>query len=202
MNIISALPQGFQKKYFRETESETAPQIRRQGMRILFPAFIRMQTVSVQNEERTVYHYFQVPVTYTGQDLSDYEAFAITSYAAIRKFFYGPPDVQNELRDDFIWEAHRQSVRSAFPKKQNQVNALAQRFTEIKNMFWNSVDTACALVGKTRQDLPQHFNAQQMLAWAQQNGMPQQAIATYSQIFSMISLNLLQNNRNWDQMFT
>ena len=134
-------------------------------------------------------------------NLDDDEAFAIASYAAIRKFFYGSPDVQNELRDDFIWEAHRQAVRSAFPKSRGEVNELSVRFDAIRTMFWNAVDAACALVGKTRNDLPDHFNAEEMLAWAMENGMTEDDIRTYSQTFSMISLNLLQNNRNWDEMF-
>lgn len=199
--MIDSIPAGFQKKYFRESESETVPVIRREGMNVIFPAMIRSETRIIDEEQRMVYRYFEVPVPYTGQNLDDDEAFAIASYAAIRKFFYGSPDVQNELRDDFIWEAHRQAVRSAFPKSRGEVNELSVRFDAIRTMFWNAVDSACALVGKTRNDLPDHFNAEEMLAWAMENGMTEDDIRTYSQTFSMISLNLLQNNRNWDEMF-
>lgn len=203
MKTIETLPAGFQAKFFTETESFVEPVIRREGARMIYPAFVRVETREdpETGEERTVYRYFEVPVEYDGKEVADETDFAYRNYAQIRKFFYGPQEMQSELRDDFIWEAHRQAVRSAFPKSADEVNELAVRFEAIKVMFWGAVDAACALVGKSRSDLPEHFNAEEMLAWAQENGMTAEAIATYSQTFSVISLNLLQNNRNWDEMF-
>ena len=109
--------------------------------------------------------------------------------------------MQAELRDDFVWEAHRQAVRSAFPKAAGAVNALAERFEAIKADFWATVDAACAAVGKTRADLPASFNGEQMIAWAAAAGMDAATIAGYTSHFAMTSLNLLQNNRNWDELF-
>lgn len=110
---------------------------------------------------------------------------------------------QSELRDDFVWEAHRQAVRSAFPKAAGAVNELAQRFKVIKATFWAAVDEVCSKVGKTRVDLPVSggFNAEQMVAFAIENGMSAADIASYTSKFAIISLNLLQNNRNWDELF-
>ena len=197
MGIITELPAGFHPEFFAETESEGAPGLRREGMTVYYPAFVR-------REERgggTIYRYFEVPVPFSGQNLADAGAFALASYAAIRKFFYGSQEMQAELRDDFAWEAHRQAVRSAFPKAAGAVNALAERFEAIKADFWATVDAACAAVGKTRADLPASFNGEQMIAWAAAAGMDAATIAGYTSHFAMTSLNLLQNNRNWDELF-
>lgn len=204
IETIEALPAGFHAEYFRETESDTAPEIRREGMTVYFPAFVRATTN--ENDESgttTTYRYFDVPVPFTGQDLTDEDEFAFANYAPIRKFFYGTQEMQAELRDDFVWEAHRQAVRSAFPKAAGAVNELAQRFKAIKATFWAAVDEVCSKVGKTRADLPVSggFNAEQMVAFAIQNGMSAADIATYTSKFAIISLNLLQNNRNWDELF-
>lgn len=199
MAIITELPAGFHPEFFRESESDTAPVLRREGMTVYYPAFVRQE----EREDRTVYRYFEVPVPFTGQNLADAEAFALASYAAIRKFFYGTQEMQAELRDDFVWEAHRQAVRSAFPKAAGAVNELAQRFKAIKAIFWATVDEVCSKVGKTRADLPVSggFNAEQMVAFAIENGMSAADIASYTSEFTIISLNLLQNNRNWDELF-
>ena len=199
MGIITELPAGFHPEFFRESESDAMPVLRREGMTVYYPAFVR-------REERwggTIYRYFEVPVPFSGQNLADAEAFALASYAAIRKFFYGTQEMQAELRDDFVWEAHRQAVRSAFPKAAGAVNELAQRFKAIKATFWAAVDEVCSKVGKTRADLPVSggFNAEQMVAFAIENGMSAADIASYTSKFAIISLNLLQNNRNWDELF-
>lgn len=204
IETIEALPAGFHAEYFRETESDTAPEIRREGMTVYFPAFVRATThESDEDGTTTTYRYFDVPVPFTGQDLTDEDEFAFANYAPIRKFFYGTQEMQAELRDDFVWEAHRQAVRSAFPKAAGAVNELAQRFKVIKATFWAAVDEVCSKVGKTRADLPVSggFNAEQMVAFAIQNGMSAADIATYTSKFAIISLNLLQNNRNWDELF-
>ncbi len=197
MSIITELPAGFHPEFFRESESDAMPVLRREGMTVYYPAFVRQ-------EERgggTIYRYFEVPVPFAGQNLENADAFALASYAAIRKYFYGSQEMQAELRDDFVWEAHRQAVRSAFPKAAGAVNELAERFEAIKADFWATVDAACASVGKTRADLPATFNGEQMIAWAAAAGMDAATIAQYTSHFAMVSLNLLQNNRNWDELF-
>lgn len=197
MAIITELPKGFHSEFFPESISDSLPVLRREGMTVYYPAFVR-------REERggvTIYRYFEVPVPFSGQNLADAGAFALASYAAIRKFFYGSQEMQAELRDDFVWEAHRQAVRSAFPKSAGAVNELAARFEAIKSDFWATVDAACATVGKTRADLPATFNGEQMLQWAAAQGMDAATIAQYTSHFAMVSLNLLQNNRNWDELF-
>lgn len=204
IETIEALPAGFHAEYFRETESDTAPEIRREGMTVYFPAFVRATTNENDEYGITVtYRYFDVSIPFAGQDLTNEDEFAFANYAAIRKFFYGTQEMQAELRDDFVWEAHRQAVRSAFPKAAGAVNELAQRFRAIKATFWAAVDEVCSKVGKTRMDLPVSggFNAEQMVAFATESGMSAADIATYTNKFAIISLNLLQNNRNWDELF-
>lgn len=204
IETIDTLPAGFHPEFFRETESFTAPEIRREGMTVYFPAFVRVITNKTDEDGITVmYRYFDVPVPFTGQDLTNEDEFAFVNYAAIRKFFYGSQEMQAELRDDFVWEAHRQAVRSAFPKSAGAVNELAARFEAIKATFWAAVDEVCSKVGKTRADLPVSggFNAEQMVAFAIENGMSAADIASYTSKFTIISLNLLQNNRNWDELF-
>lgn len=118
MTILTPIPEGLQTKYLRETESTVLPSIRREGKNAVFPAFVRAETRRDPNgeNEQTMYHYFDVPVLYAGQDLNNYDGFAKRSYADIRRFFYGSTDAQNEMRDDELWEAHRSAVRTAFPK--------------------------------------------------------------------------------------
>lgn len=118
MTVLSEIPEGLQVKYLRETESTVLPEIRREGKNVVFPAFVRetrRQDPNGENEQ-TMYHYYDVPVLYSGQNLKDYAGFARRSYAEIRRFFYGSAAAQNEMRDDNLWDAHREAVRTAFPK--------------------------------------------------------------------------------------
>ena len=197
MSIITALPKGFNPSFFNESVSNTEPSLRKEGLTVYVPAFIRQET----RDGQTLYRYFDVPVPYSGQPLDSLDNFAIASYANIRKFFYGSQEMQAELRDDFIWEPHRQAVRSAFPKAAGAINELAERFDTVKADFWSTVNAACQAVGKSRADLPASFNAEEMLRFAAQNGMDASTIASYTSRFAIISLNLLQNNRNWDELF-
>ena len=95
MGIITELPAGFHPEFFRESESDAMPMLRREGMTVYYPAFVR-------REERgggTIYRYFEVPVPFAGQNLENADAFALASYAAIRKYFYGSQEMQAELEN-------------------------------------------------------------------------------------------------------
>jgi len=194
MTVINALPAGFQSRFFKEVESSVEPELTLNGTTVHFPAFVRAET----RDGETVYKYFDVPVQWKGQPLS---RFATAAYADIRKFFYGTMEMQAELRDDNLWEAHRQSVRTAFPKVEGGVNEQELRWEAVKANFWSLVDEACEAVGKTRADLPAYFNDAQMIAFAQENGMSAADIASYSLKFASISLDLLHNGRNWKELF-
>ena len=191
--VIDSIPAGLQTDFLRETESAVLPVIRREGRNLIFPALIR--------EIEGVYRYFEVPVPFTGQDVTDYEKCMYQSYAALRKFFYGSWAVQNEQMLKGTFAKHQYAVKTAFPKRAGEVLPEVVRFEAIKADFWNKIDAACASVGKTREDLPAKFNAEEMLAWAVENGMGAADIATYAQAFSVVSLDLLQNGRNWDELF-
>lgn len=119
----------------------------------------------------------------------------------MRKYFYGPWNVQNEQQLKGTFAAHQYAVKIAFPKFAGESLQEVNRFRVIYQEFWTTIDEATALVGKTRSDLPEVFNAEEMLSWARQNGMSETNIAEYAQVFSVISLNLLQNGRNWQEMF-
>ena len=75
------------------------------------------------------------------------------------------------------------------------------RFAQIKAGFWAVVDTACAEVGKTRADLPDRFNAEDMITLATINGMTATSLTGYAQKFMVISLDILHNYHNWDDLF-
>lgn len=75
------------------------------------------------------------------------------------------------------------------------------RFAQIKADFWAVVDTACAEVGKTRADLPDRFNAEDMITLATINGMTATSLTGYAQKFMVISLDILHNYHNWDDLF-
>ena len=185
---------GIQTDFLKETESGTAPEIRREGKNIIIPVLIR--------KDGDVYRYFEVPVKYTGQDITDYDKCCIQSYAELRKFFYGPAEVQMEQQLKGTFAEHQYAVRLAFPKKAGEVPAAVTRFEEIKAGFWNVIDAVLVKIGKTREDLPeQPFNAETMLAWAVENGLPAADIAEASGEIMRISLDLLHNGRNWNELF-
>lgn len=203
MTTIDALPAGFQSQFFVQTETPDEPKIVKDGMVVHFPAFVRQETRTPEGggEPTTVYVWFDVPVPYKGQPLTD-DRFQYAAYADLRKFFYGTQEMQAELKDDNLWEAHRQAIRTAFPKVPGGVNEQELRWEAVKANFWALVDEACAAVGKTRSDLPDYFNDADMIAFAQENGMSAADIAAYSLKFALVSLDLPANNRNWKELFS
>jgi hypothetical protein len=184
-----------------ETQSDALPSLRRDGMNVIYPAFIREETIIDENGERKNYRYFIVVIPFTGQPLDDDAAFEIAAYAELRKHFYGPQEFQAELKDDKIWEAHRQAVRSAFPKYVGEINEQQARFDAIKAAFWSIIAAALKSIGKTRQDLPGYFNAEEMVAFARANGMDETTIQAVAAQIEIVSLDLLHNNRNWSELF-
>ena len=190
---MTNIPTGFQTRYFTETESNVAPVIERDGANLIIPVFIR--------EDGETFRYYRVPAKYIGQNLADYEQTVIKSYADIRRFFYGSASAQGEMRDDHVWEAHRQAVRSAFPKHADEPNHAEERFNAIKADFWATIDSACTAVGKTREDLPSYFTAEAMLDFAADNGMSASNISKFAQKFITLSLDLVHNDRNWSELF-
>lgn len=202
MAHLTDIPAGLQTGFLKETESSVMPEIRREGNKVYFPAFIRKITRSFpRGEAYDFYRYFEIPVAYVGQNLQDYDAFAIASYAGIRKYFYGPPEVQLEQQLKGTFASHQYAVRAAFPKTSGEVIPAVERFQDIRTRFWETVDAACTDIGKTRADLPERFNSEMMLTFASSNGMTLKNIAEYAQKFMIVSLNLLQNGRNWDELF-
>jgi len=191
--IIDKIPEGLQTNFLRETESGELPAIRREGGVLRIPALVR------RTEDG--YVYFDVPVPFTGQDISDYAKCLRQSYAALRRFFYGDWAKQLEQQLHGTFARHQYAVKTAFPKVEGEVIPEVERFAAIKDEFWTAVDAACAEVGKTRADLPAKFNSEDMARFAVENGMAAAKIAEYAQVFSTISLNLLQNGRNWDELF-
>ena len=193
-HIIESIPAGMQVDFLVETVSNTLPVIRREGKRVIFPAFVR-----IDGEK---YRYFEVPVPFAGQELSDYDKFAIQSYADIRRFFYGPAAVQLEQQLKGTFAQHQYAVRLAFPKKAGDVPAAVHRFEDIKADFWNVIDGVLTTVGKTRDDLPEMpFNAEEMLVWAKGNGLSDASIEEAAEEIMRISLDLLHNGRNWLELF-
>jgi len=204
MKTITPIPAHLQTSFLKETEADICPQIIRENSIVYFPAFVRQET---RNDEqtgttRTVYRYFNVPIQYVGQQITEYEQFSYENYAALRKFFYGTAEQQADLEYHYLLQAHLLAVKQAFPKTAGEIPEGVTRFNAVKAEFWAAIDEAVAKVGKTREDLPeQPFNAETMLAWAQENGMSSADISTYATTFSAISLNLLHNSRNWDELF-
>ena len=196
--IINSIPAGIVTRFLREMETADVPVIWRESTMIFIPVFVRKETTDGVDK----YRFFNVPVAYTGQDIDDYEKCVRQSWASIRKFFYGAADIQNEMRDDSTWEAHRQAVRSAFPKYSGEVNTAKVRFLTIKIAFWEIIDDVLASVEKTRADLPAApFNAEQMAAWASENNVPAAVIQEATDKIAVISLDLLHNGRNWKELF-
>jgi len=202
MSEITEIPANLQTDFLTESRSDDMPEIRREGANVIYPAFVREETITGEDDStRTGYRFFRVEIPFTGQNLSDESAFIHASYAAIRKHFYGDFAVQNEQMLKGTFMAHQYAVRLAFPKSDGEVIEAVTRFNAIKTEFWTAVDAACVLMGCTRSDLPERFTAEQMVSFATAHGMTADKIAEYAQTFSVISLNLLHNGRNWDELY-
>lgn len=191
--IINNIPAGIVTRFLTETESADVPAIWREGTTLFIPVLVR--------QTENGYRCFIVPVQYVGQDYFNYAKCVQQSYAPIRKFFYGTAEAQNEMKDDHIWEQHRQAVRSAFPKYEGEQNTAQARFEEIKDTFWETVDMVLESVEKTRADLPAYFNDTAMIEWAEQNEVPADVIKSAEEVFMRVSSNLLMNDRNWIELF-
>ena len=200
--IIQSIPSGIVTRYLPEMITSSPPVLWRETTMIFIPILVREETTEGGEKQ---YRFYNVPVAYRGQDLDNYEKCVQQCAGDIRKFLYGSPEAQNEMRDDHIWESHRQAVRSAFPKYEGEQNTSQARFESIKAAFWAVIDGVLESIGKTRADLPaQPFNAEQMAAWAAapENNIPAAVIQEASEKISVISLDLLHNDRNWSELFT
>lgn len=201
--MLKPIPANLKTDFLTETRSDALPTITRDGENVLYPAFIRPeQTTDEGGNVHTEHRYFVVVIPYTGQNIDDEEEFALASYAALRKHFYGPQEAQAEMKDDKTWEAHRQAVRSAFPKFAGEINEQQARFKSIYDTFWGILDSALETIHKTRADLPEYFNAEEMITFARVNGMAEERIQAVAAQIEIVSLDLLHNNRNWSELFT
>ena len=198
---LTNIPVGLQTDFLQESQSDFIPVITRDGATVFFPAFIRLVTVEQDDTTKQVFKYFQVELPFTGQDLKDYDKFMYQSYAELRKFFYGPTEVQLEQQLKGTFGAHQYAVRRAFPKTKNEVIAGVERLKEIRTQFWGLIDEATALAGKTRADLPEVFSSDELKYYAVQWQLPTDAIINYTIQFTLISTNLLQNCFNWSDLF-
>ena len=206
MNTIhkmSGIPSGVQIKHLREVQSDVEPFIRKEGNVVYIPIFEReIQTTDEQENANTSYLYFEAPVKYAGQDITDYDKCCRQSYADIRAYLYGDWKVQNEQILKATFTAHQYAVREAFPKYDGDIPQNLVRFEEIHAQFWSVIDAVLAKLEKTREDLPeQPFSSEQMVQWALENGMTTNQMQEYVPTFQNISLNLLHNGRNWDELF-
>ncbi|MBO7088346.1 MAG: hypothetical protein J6W70_00445 [Lentisphaeria bacterium] len=199
---MNEIPKGLQTYFLNETESEERPAIRREGANIVIPILIREATKTDESgNEKTIFKFFEVVTAFTGQDTENYEKCCIQSYAAIRKYLYGEPAVQSEMRDDKCWEAHRLAVRATFPKYRGEVIPQIARFEEIKTKFWNLIDDTLAAMGETRSVLPPYFNSTTMLDFAKAKHLSADTIRDLAVQFQGINSDLHSNNRNWGELF-
>ena len=199
--MLKPIPANLKTDFLTETRSDAMPTIKRDGANVIYPAFIRAEQITDESGTRTEYRFFLVTIPYTGQNLNDDAEFEIESYASLRKYFYGPQEAQAEMKDDKVWEPHRQAVRSAFPRYVGEINEQQARFDAIKTTFWQIIEAALATIQKTRADLPAYFNAEEMLEWAQLNGMSAATISDVAAKVEVVSLDLLHNARNWSELF-
>ena len=191
------VPVGFQTRYFHTTSASDYPVIVREGNMLIIPCFIEAEAREDGGEN---YTFYAVPVPFRGQDYSDYDKCVLKSWSDLRKFFYGSTAAQNEMRDDHVWEAHRQAVRSYFPKYAGEVNLAVARFNAIKKNFWDIVDAALAEMGESRSALPAYFTAEYMIEFAT-GKLTATKITKYEMQFMIVSHNLEMNDRNWLELF-
>ena len=191
------VPAGFQIRYFKTTSTSDYPQIVRDGNLLTIPCFISEEP---REDGGVNYTFYAATIPYRGQDYSDYDKCVLKSWSDLRAFFYGPTAAQNEMRDDHKWEAHRQAVRSYFPKYAGEVNLAVARFNAIKENFWAIVDAALAEMGESRSALPAYFTAEDMIEFAT-GKLTATKITKYQMQFMVVSHNLEMNDRNWLELF-
>ena len=194
MALEREIPKGFQTRFFQETRSFSPPDIDQWGGGILLvPCFIR------RDGDEYVYYNARIKgVQIAGES---YDDTMIRLALPLRQFFYGEAIQQNEMRDDYQWEPHRLAVRQAFPKYEGEPCEQSARFLQLKAEFWATVDQALTIIGKTRADLPAKFTGEFMFAFASEHGMDAAIMAGFATNILNISVSLLQNNRNWDELF-
>lgn len=200
---MSEIPNGIQVGHLQEVQSDVEPFIRKEGDVVIIPIFVR-EAARPEGDENPlpIYKYFEAPVKYAGQDIVDYDKCCRQSYADIRAYLYGDWKVQNEQILKATFTAHQYAVREAFPKYDGDIPQNIVRFEEIHAQFWTVIDAVLAKLEKTREDLPeQPFSSEQMVEWALENGMTFEQMQEYVPTFQNISLNLLHNGRNWDELF-
>lgn len=194
MTLAREIPKGFQTRFFEETRSGEAPVVERWGGNILLvPCFIR--------KDGDEYVYFNARIKGFKVEGESYDDTMIRLALPLRQFFYGEAIQQNEMRDDYQWEPHRLAVRQAFPKYEGEPCEQSARFLQLKSEFWATVDQALTVIGKTRADLPAKFTGEFMFTFASENGMDTATMAGFATNILNISVSLLQNNRNWDELF-
>ena len=199
---MSEIPHGIQTGHLREVQSNVEPVIRREGDVVVIPIFVREVEIVEDEDIRVGYVYFEAPVAYNGQNLEDYDTCCRQSYAGIREYLYGDWKVQNEQILKSTFTAHQYAVREAFPKYDGDVPKNVVRFEEIRQEFWAAVMEILTILEKTPEDLPEGpISSEQMIAWALENGMTSKQMQSYIPTFQNISLNLLHNGRNWDELF-
>ena len=199
--LNNTIPANMQTDFLRETEADDMPEIRREGDTVIFPAFIREYSRQIEDgTTATGYRYFEVPVPFSGQNLTDYAAFALQSYAAIRKFFFGPPEIQNEQILKGTFTAHQYAVKQAFPKRDGETFENITEYEKIKDDFWTIIDAVAEIIGKTREDFPTGTSAD-LLRFCAENGLTPAQIADFAIKILGITADLTRFGRNWNELF-
>ncbi len=204
MQMTTPIPQNMQTDFLKEVESDILPAIRQEYGKIICPVFVREFTRQIENGENsetaTGYKYFEVPVDYTGQNISDYESFTMQSYAALRKYFFGPIEVQNEQILKGTFAAHQYAVKKAFPKHAGEMIENVVEYEKIKSDFWAIIDAAAELTGKTRADFPTGTSSD-LLHFCVECGMTAEQTANFAIQILGITADLDRYGRNWNELF-
>lgn len=196
---LATVPEGMVLTAFREWEDASLPWIWVDGDTLSIPVLVR--SVPVSGGEGQLYAFYAVEMPFKGRVFDSYQDACCKCYRELRRYFYGPVDFENGLRDDNLWTRHRLAVKAAFPKFPGEVQQSIVRYNSLKESFWRAVDSALSTIGKTRGDMPRTFTGEYMLAYAQENGMDPTLVSQMTLFVETLSLNLLHNGRNWAELF-
>lgn len=208
VELIEKLPDGLRPP-LPESESGTLPVVRIEGRDIVIPVLVRKETryeYTPDEEESAreveVFLYFDIRTKYLGGDPEDYAAICRTHYAGLREALYGSAEYQDGLDYDHDLTAHVLAVKDAIrkPGQTDPPDGIA-RWESVKADFWRLIDAALYCIGKTRDDLPAYFNAEELLTLARENGMTEAQITSFAGQMQVVSLDMLHNGRNWSELF-
>lgn len=206
-------PEGFQEQFFRVSSSNVPETLRRvSNNQVYVPCGMKHTVVQVPDNEHDPdspmhdedrYAWIGVRLPYRGEDLSDLEAFYVARYSDLRHFFYGSAFDQLEMKKDSLLGFHQLAVQSMFKKADGLEPDGLVKFIAYRKQFWQLIASVLAQYGngKTIADLPEFFNAGDLLEMAKELGIDDAMVLNLTLQIQTLTLNLIAQQMEYMNLF-